>query len=671
LDSSISQPKQSAPEVAPNGHLQHSEVYISILIPAAPHFLTYLKQHLSQSHAANVTPQSCTSANKHYRPQPQSDSQPSPSFVPNIAAPASSTSTTKPVQRAVPHSTGTSSTVTPVDTDPPENVTLLAMDWARRASPDSYFDIPNSELKLYKNPTATRIIIVAPDGNGGFVSRDPADLADKPPLALNVDQDASGNLPKHLTAEQMKVYDPQFETLQRNINTSAIYGPYSGAPPRTPFNLAAGQPVSHNTPVTQMQRTPRTPAQADKAHLAKDILRALGHSSGPKRRRPDEEPQAEMSERGAKRRAVDPATASVDNTEVAVDRVVTGSAASSEIMVAQQLEEEEEETPKEVLLSDALQTPPKRDQTLDVELKTEFEESPLPPQPQRPAPPTPNAFPTQRPPPQRSALFASTSEAQGDLVGENRRKPETPNATSPAPRSAHPTAMKRQPPTYFPSTSANSASQLPSTISFISRGKPFEASVDSNENEPSTLHSTSSSSKIPTPRPVTPEPQGFYYTGGAVTNKTPLFLPSASESPPRMSLSGYGDTAAQYPDPYVDDDLSLAMGSLDEAMAGGEDQTMWGRYRKPDTLVETVGDASRTKTKKRQQVYVLVPPLPEYVIRDKARRARQQETLRRKAQARRRGDEEEESDDEGDNQVVSRRYKGVTPSKKMSRRLTK
>ena len=198
--------------------------------------------------------------------------------------------------------------------------------WLTSIRPDSYFQIPNTPLFIGKSPDNI-MYLVAPNGQSGHVHLDLASLVSQLPVTAllaasqgNAQQSDAGSSQTSVQASavpqlQLPITEPystplQVSSTQTSVRASEIPPSQSTTsvrasaipqsqlsttiqPHSTPSDAGSAQtsvqasgvphlrlPTSkqHQNQENSSQRTPkvRTPADADRRHLARDILRALG-----------------------------------------------------------------------------------------------------------------------------------------------------------------------------------------------------------------------------------------------------------------------------------------------------------------------------------------------------------------------------------------------------------
>ncbi|KAF9464819.1 hypothetical protein BDZ94DRAFT_445104 [Collybia nuda] len=417
-----------------------------------------------------------------------------------------------PMNPQVPPQTG------PRNTSSMTRLKTLIANWEHDGPPQSYFELPGTKVKIYKD-NASKVYLVTPNKKGGYAYIGASSLDDiiskisqstsKPDASVY--SNAAGhthvvNNPR--TAEQATVYRPHGETLQQ-------------PPAPVVISLGEHQPVvsANGKPALPVLRTPK---DADKAHLARDILRALTK----KRPRP-EGMLIPSQEPTAKRHALD----------IKAGRTLDG------------------------VIPNTITNPP----MLSV---------PLPVISQPPSQP-PTSGPTQ---PISHSQSVFRIEKQAPVLAP-------PSMTAPKPTA--PTSVV----SLLQSTANinNSVSSVPYPViapSILPATQPSSA----QHVLPSNLGSAPSSSNLAAPR-VEPtlrqsSPSVFASELDNGKEKTPLFLPSPSSSPPLEAPRS----------------ASLGSGvSLPTNTEVGSSKSGSGRGRK------------------RQLCYVLVPPLPNYIKRSKAK----------------------------------------------------
>ncbi|KAG6850924.1 hypothetical protein H0H93_006750 [Arthromyces matolae] len=149
--------------------------------------------------------------------------------------------------------------------------------WAETAPAPSSMPLSNTGIKVIKDSHSQVFVTIPPNNSGGLITMSLQDL-----LAKVLDLETRGSIPA--------------ERPQPPAPVSIEYRPYSVPPHQQsqPPSYAPKQTVpvvnaSSSTPVTSsttFESSARTPSQADKKSLAKDILRALSDTSL-KRSQPD------------------------------------------------------------------------------------------------------------------------------------------------------------------------------------------------------------------------------------------------------------------------------------------------------------------------------------------------------------------------------------------------
>ena len=235
----------------------------------------------------------------------------------------------------------------------------VVLKWAETTPPGCFFVLPNSELEVLKDHDS-KLYLVSPDGKGGKVrhrigSRKQISGASLP--RASEEPTTKGNSQAPLGVGQMD-YRPYGHPVQRqtrpnvhdkNLQSHPELLPVKQQPryqthsvpsqlpndvDRPPLSSAAG---SHERPASspgfsKLSSGPRTPAQADKKNLAKDILRALQPSALeqplPKRPRLDDGlANGSLEQPPAKRHAPGPngeAASAVNLSSTTADQFVNG-----------------------------------------------------------------------------------------------------------------------------------------------------------------------------------------------------------------------------------------------------------------------------------------------------------------------------------------------------------
>ena len=201
--------------------------------------------------------------------------------------------------------------------------------WSYTAPPDTMFPLKNS-LHVYKDHYHRLYLgVPIPQSNGNFIRVPIPSSAARPLSQMN--NDRAEPLPPPLTAEQQKKYHPysipphpalsrsyhptqaiqssSMAPFDKQLHATTSVQPTRDPPIVTPATHAVVTPElgkiypemtpSHETPLPAAPATNKTrsPAQADKRRIARDILRALN----PKRPRPEDDSISGLSEPPAKR----------------------------------------------------------------------------------------------------------------------------------------------------------------------------------------------------------------------------------------------------------------------------------------------------------------------------------------------------------------------------------
>lgn len=410
---------------------------------------------------------------------------------------------------------------------------ILIANWERDGPPQSYFELPGARVKIYKDK-ASKVYLVTPDDKGGYAYIGASGLdellntlsQDASKTKPTIYQDEAGNfqfLKGPLTPEQATKYRPYGEPLRQPL-TPAVISLDEAQPPR-PLN---GQPSMTSV-------SPRTPKQADKTHLARDILRALTT----KRPRPESE-SAASQETSTKRHASGPGVGSTTGSVVPnfVTRSSTPATLAHTSMQRRPLTSTV--TPSHPSGSGPTFPPSHSQTTFHVHMQA------------------PNVVPPS------TAVFTSTTSA-------NVLPPLAPPVDT---KSSVPVSqLVTAPP-------VPSATQVP----------PAQTTT------PSATTAVPSSSKLPTPQPSSVVSQPTPIARPNTKEKTPLFLPSPSSSP---SLQPTHNSDV------IDEIADLPRNIMSDTTTDPETTGLKGKSKKG--------------TRRRQRCYVLVPPLPNYVKRFKAK----------------------------------------------------
>ncbi|RDB20095.1 hypothetical protein Hypma_012842 [Hypsizygus marmoreus] len=394
--------------------------------------------------------------------------------------------------------------------------------WSPSAPPHSFFSLAGSQIKVYKDLNS-HIFLVVPENIEAkkFMYLDVGQVFTK--AASGMHQNIAMNVPL-VGAEQAKSYSPY--NIPSYPSTSSSQGapipntvdqpkPSGSVPPPPPPFLPTTSTLTHDQVQTQAvvpippAAPPRTPAQADKKRLAKDILRALGHSPQ-KRSRPADGTSSPSAEPPAKRHAPELSPEEGSLSPVPITRTLESLNANPNVAVPSK-------------------SPLVRLESIQLYHTKDFE-------PHEP--------------------YADLPDSHVTSISSTK-----PSGAS----SLHPPSVPKPSPSTLPP-------KPPKTLTLNAPDKPLinGASI-STKREAAELNT-------PTDR----VPAITYQS----RNKTPLFLPSPTSSPPA--------SAAVETTPIAEHLFDL-------------DEEPW---------------SSRQIEKKRQPFYILVPPPPDYVLEFKAQLSR-------------------------------------------------
>lgn len=503
--------------------------------------------------------------------------------------------------------------------------------WARNSPPNSYFPMPKSQNMFYKALNGV-IMVVNPDGKGGYSPDNSATLqlqGSMAKAAANLIKDDKGIYwssavpPAGTQGQVYRPYNERFHYLPaqtsvkgqpapngRPVPVSSTFllsqssGQFQAYPPNTPIPPSTS--TADNSANAPNQSIMRTPKDADKTRLAKDILRSLGFPSAEqkeKKRRQDDE----LMEKSLNLKASDEIISTVAS-EMEQDHQMTSPTMpilQKPAAMANREEVEEREQDHEIMVPEE-EEPSQSSQHLDH--------------------PPANTSPFHRGgsnhlPQYQSRPSDFTMPLARSVPGAHPQEASTPMPTS-QPKSFLPPSLRAQPSVHIPPVST-----LP--VSFISHLAPqpmppapqwsSEVTEIGNHDGTTLGHGVSRTTNHSGGMPASPpKSTGSYYgQGTAGPYKLPLFLPSPSSSPSGLANGVGGIRDGGDAGDIIMGDDSLGMTSPDDFVATEQSRiTPRGQH----TTTNIIEGYSQPKKGKKQQVYVLVPPLPDWARRGKKRK---------------------------------------------------
>jgi len=562
----------------------------------------------------------------------------------------------------LPPSSGASSSVLPPPLPKPDHqsglapappraeqqVAKLVENWAKMSQPNSYLQLPGSKTSFYKDNTGFVHVIVG--GLPAWAKVDNFYYLHKNEHGVFQCSSLPQAYHQHLSHSQTKPPSTT-QPLNPHVTSNTVQNQQQISLPSRFIDLTPA-PVSSNQ---------RIPEQADKTRLAKDIIRSLGPLfGGGKRKRSHKAAQGEAREEGVKRQEFEQKDRASLPTNLPVDPMPARTPDVDKLQVMRPSIQEAAPSGKIRELHDQAVEPGQGRTTPSI-IKLPEVPSTSPSQIVDPVVPTlphasaattglsqndahdipvvqslPHASaattgltqndahvtPVAQSLPHASAAIANLSQNDAHVTSvvetSSRAFVLPPSDVQHAPPAAsqellshaveHDAANSIQVPEANitlphspPLPRSPSPPPPPSSTSTPAILETIEISdTDMEEDETSITRNSFKRSATP-PGPL----QRFNAVPSDRSSKEPLFLPSPTSSPSRLSLTAAGD---------IEDDDAYDGYPVSDAL----DSDHASREVTSESQLETTRPSQRSK-QKRQQVYVLVPPPPEWVRRSRQR----------------------------------------------------